>query len=149
MGRTSLGSLLLRIAATVGLCAALLWVVSCTSQPPSDQQIRQQAQQDTVKAKIAAQKAAVDARIAAANAERDLRDVTAGVKQGLHTPTGNQPVDVNSASRAQLEKLPGVGAATARRIEADRPYDTTHDMVRKGAISESEFDRIAGDVVVH
>lgn len=148
MGRLTLANLLLRIAASLGLCAALFWVVSCSGNAqPSDQQIQQQAQQDTVKAKIAAQKAAADARVAAANAERDMRDVATGVRQGLHQPAGHRAIDLNSASRATLETLPGVGATTARRIAANRPYDTPHDLVRKGVVSESEYDRIAGDVV--
>ncbi|HTX42638.1 MAG TPA: helix-hairpin-helix domain-containing protein [Acidobacteriaceae bacterium] len=147
MPKLGLLDIMIRIAATMGLCVALLWVVSCSPRRESDQQIRRQAQQATEQAKVAAQKAAVDARIAAANAERDANDVAQGVKAGLHNGSG--PVDVNSASRASLESLPGVTPAMARRIEDDRPYSSPHDMVHKGAISEAEYDRLAGDVTAH
>jgi DNA uptake protein ComE-like DNA-binding protein len=148
MRRTNLSELTIRVAATVGLCAALLWVASCNAngKPESDQQIQQQAQQATENAKKAADKAAAEARVAAANAERAANDVAAGVKAGLHNGQGGG-VDLNSATRADLETLPGVTVATARRIEANRPYDTPHDLVRKGVVSQAEYDRIAGDVV--
>lgn len=141
----------IRLAACAGIFAALVWMTSCTAsgKPESDAQIQRQAQRATENAKVAAQKAAADARVAAANAERDANDVAKGVRAGLHNgDAASGAVDVNSASRAQLERLPGITAAAARRIEEDRPYDTAHDLVRKGAVSEAEYDRIAGDVVV-
>jgi len=148
MPRRGLLDLMIRIAATMGLCVALLWMVSCSPRQESDQQLRQQAQQATERAKVAAQKAAADARIAAANAERDANDVAQGVKAGLHNGqgAGAGTVDVNSASRASLESLPGVTPAVARRIANNRPYSSPHDMVRKGAITQAEYDRIAGNV---
>ena len=148
MPRRGLLDLMIRIAATMGLCVALLWMVSCSPRQESDQQLRQQAQQATERAKVAAQKAAADARIAAANAERDANDVAQGVKAGLHNGqgAGGGTVDVNSASRASLESLPGVTPAVARRIANNRPYSSPHDMVRKGAITQAEYDRIAGNV---
>jgi DNA uptake protein ComE-like DNA-binding protein len=149
MQRKRISGMMIRIVATLGVCAALVWVVSCNAngKPESDQQIQQQAQEATEKAKVAADKAAAQARVAAANAEREANDVARGVKAGLHNAKGGSGVDVNSASRSDLETLPGVTAATARRIESNRPYDTPHDLVRKGVVSQSEFDRIAGDVV--
>lgn len=135
-----------RVMAALGLCVALLWVTSCNTdgRRESDRQIQQQAQQATEKAKRAADQAAAEARVAAANAEREAHDVAKGVKDGLHN--GKSAVDVNSASRAELESLPGVSPTAARRIEAHRPYGSTDDLVRKGALSEDEYNRIAGDV---
>ncbi len=146
MRRLGLLDLMIRIAATMGLCVALLWMVSCSNRQESDQQIRQQAQHATEQAKIDAQKAAADARVAAANAEREANDVAQGVRAGIHDHNGSGSVNVNSASRASLESLPGVTPAVARRIEDNRPYSSTHDMVRKGAVTQTEYDRIAGDV---
>jgi DNA uptake protein ComE-like DNA-binding protein len=144
--RPSWGELLIRIAATLGLCVALLWMVSC-SRHESNRELQEQAQQATVRAKIEAQKAAADARVAAKQAAQETRAIAAGVRAGLHQPTAaNHPVDVNSASREQLESLPGVSATMARRIEEHRPYAHASDLVRKGVVSAEEYDRIAGDV---
>ena len=41
-------------------------------------------------------------------------------------------VDLNSASEAELDKLPGVGPATAKTIIAGRPYSSVNDLARAG-----------------
>ncbi|MGA7524183.1 MAG: helix-hairpin-helix domain-containing protein [Acidobacteriaceae bacterium] len=142
------GEMMVRVTATLGLCVALLWVASCSvSGHESDRQIQHQAQQATEQAKAAAQKAAADARVAAANAERDAHDVAKGVRAGLHNgKAGSDLVNLNTATRGDLESLPGVTPTTARHIAENRPYDTTHDLVRKGVVSQAEYDRIAGQV---
>jgi len=137
--------LLFRLLTCVALCAALLWMASCAHE--SDRQIQQQAQEATEKAKVEAQKAAAQAKVAAANATREANDVAKGVRAGLHNKDGDRVVDVNSASREDLETLPGVNATTARRIAENRPYSAPRDLVRKRVISQSEYDRIAGDIV--
>ena len=138
MRRSVYGNLTIRLLACLALCAALLWMASCAHE--SDQQIQRQAQEATERAKVQAQKAA-------AQASRTAKDVAKGVRAGLHDKNGQHAVDLNSASRADLESLPGVGAHTARRIEENRPYHSPRDLVRKRVISQAEYDRIADDVV--
>ncbi len=41
-------------------------------------------------------------------------------------------VDLNKATQTQLEKLPGVGIATAKRIVAARPYHSVDELSRAG-----------------
>ncbi len=57
-----------------------------------------------------------------------------GAKQGadLSAPASQPKVDLNSASQKDLEKLPGVGPATAKKIIAARPYTTVEDLTRAG-----------------
>jgi DNA uptake protein ComE-like DNA-binding protein len=56
-------------------------------------------------------------------------------------------VDLNSASAAELEALPGVGAATAKKIIASRPYSSVADLSRAG-VSASTMNKIRDKVQV-
>ena len=58
------------------------------------------------------------------------------------------PIDLNTASRRQIEKLPGVTPSMARRIIEGRPYDDPHDLVERGILTDHELDRIENLVVV-
>lgn len=56
-------------------------------------------------------------------------------------------VDLNSASRAVLVKLPGVSEAIADRIIAGRPWSSKYDLVVKKVVSRGTYDKFARWVV--
>ena len=47
------------------------------------------------------------------------------------------PVDVNTASVADLEKVPGIGAATAKKIVANRPYASVAELSKAGVSAKA------------
>ncbi|HYK41641.1 MAG TPA: helix-hairpin-helix domain-containing protein [Thermoanaerobaculia bacterium] len=56
-------------------------------------------------------------------------------------------VDLNTASQKDLEALPGVGAATAKKIIAGRPYSSVGDLSRAG-VSQGTITKISSMVTV-
>lgn len=81
---------------------------------------------------------------ATAAAKRDAGAIARGVAEGL---ARKGPVNVNTASDAELTKLPGVTPQMAGAIVAKRPYATTKDLVRKRVMSAAEYDRVKGQIV--
>lgn len=61
-------------------------------------------------------------------------------------------VDLNTATAAELDTLPGVGPATAAKIIADRtengPFRTTEDLMRVPGIGATRFESLKALVVV-
>ena len=56
-------------------------------------------------------------------------------------------VNLNTASQADLEALPGVGPATAKKIIAGRPYATVADLSKAG-VPKGTIDKITSMVTV-
>lgn len=61
-------------------------------------------------------------------------------------------VNINTASAAQLDALPGVGASTAEKIVADReangPFKTVEDLKRVSGIGDKKFAALADAICV-
>jgi len=139
---------------TIGIQALLViaLVAGCTAKsPPDDQQVRREAAQTTAEVKQGAKQAGEQIKQGAATAERTLDDVAAGVKDGLKNSSPEDAtgaVDINSATKARLMTLPGVGASEADKIIRNRPYDRAHDLVKKGVMDEDGFAKVSSRVVV-
>ncbi|HXJ80477.1 MAG TPA: helix-hairpin-helix domain-containing protein [Candidatus Methylomirabilis sp.] len=56
-------------------------------------------------------------------------------------------VDLNTASEADLEALPGIGPATAKKIIAGRPYSTVKDLAKAGVPAKT-VDKVTPMVTV-
>ncbi len=56
------------------------------------------------------------------------------------------PVDVNSASKEELMKLPGITEAYADKIIAKRPYPTKTYLILRGAIPHAVYTSLKGRI---
>jgi DNA uptake protein ComE-like DNA-binding protein len=137
-----------RTVLALATVAGVTFLAAC-NPPASDQHLQDQAAQATEQAKQGSKEALAGARVVAKNAEQAVNDVAAGVKQGLDTKSAaadSARLDLNSASQADLESLPGISVRKARQIIDHRPYASSHELVKDGVITEAEFNDIASKV---
>lgn len=53
-----------------------------------------------------------------------------------------QRTDINTATLAELESLPGIGSALAQMIVAARPFSAVEDLIRVRGIGAASFERL-------
>ena len=83
------------------------------------------------------------------DAPRPAKAKTAPASHGKRKPkppVGNE-IDINNASKATLQTLPGITPALADKIIAGRPYDTKVHLVLKNILSMTTFQPIKGRII--
>lgn len=56
-------------------------------------------------------------------------------------------MDINSATVDQLRTLTGIGDAYARRIVAGRPYNSKNQLVTKGILPRSVYEKVQSRII--
>jgi DNA uptake protein ComE-like DNA-binding protein len=69
-----------------------------------------------------------------------------GKPQTSTTKTAD-PVDINSASAEDLDKLPGIGKAYSAKIVANRPYKRKDELVNKKILPASVYAKIKDRII--
>ncbi|GIW63495.1 MAG: hypothetical protein KatS3mg091_297 [Patescibacteria group bacterium] len=52
-----------------------------------------------------------------------------------------EKININTATKKQLESLPGIGEVTAQKIIDNRPYSSVEELLQKGILRQSVYDQ--------
>jgi DNA uptake protein ComE-like DNA-binding protein len=83
----------------------------------------------------------------AATSETKSTDKAKPVKKSAKATAAPKIVDINSASKAELMKLPGIGTAEADKIIAGRPYLTKAHLVTHQVLPAWIYEGIKGQIM--
>lgn len=74
-----------------------------------------------------------------------------GVVAGTASASGGQTakVNINTASRSELEALPGIGVVTASKIISGRPYQEIGELLSKKVVGKSVYEKVKDLLLIY
>jgi DNA uptake protein ComE-like DNA-binding protein len=82
-----------------------------------------------------------------AAAEKKDGDKKPAAASSAKAKPGGDLIDINSASKEELQKLSGVGEALSDKIIEGRPYKGKNDLVKKKIIPQATYDKIKDQII--
>ena len=61
----------------------------------------------------------------------------------------SQKIDINSATKDQLDVLPGIGSTYSQKIIDGRPYNSKRDLLTRKIVPQSTYDGIQEKIIAH
>lgn len=77
------------------------------------------------------------------------KDTDLAVSKDVAGVASHGQVNINSASQASLEALPGIGPVTAKKIIDNRPYQSIEVLLSKKVLGKSVYEKIKESVVTY
>lgn len=68
---------------------------------------------------------------------------------GVFSSDSNDLISINNATLKELDALPGIGPTYGQNIIEHRPYSTLEELVSKGAIKQSLYDKIKDKITIY
>jgi competence protein ComEA len=74
-------------------------------------------------------------------------EAPSGTSTSPAVPEKNRLLDINSASMDQLDALPGIGPAYAKKIVDGRPYKRKDELVRRNILPQRAYDQVKDQII--
>jgi DNA uptake protein ComE-like DNA-binding protein len=58
-------------------------------------------------------------------------------------------LDINTATKEELDALPGIGEAYSQKIIDNRPYRAKNELLTKKVVPRSTYEKIKNEIVAH